>query len=258
MSYAVMELLEGESLRARLASGPLPLRKAVDIAAQIAHRLAAAHAKHIAHRDLKPENVFIATDGTVKILDFGLARQTEDASSGAPDAPTVAPATEPGVVLGTVGYMAPEQVRGERSEHRSDVFALGCILHEMLTGRRAFDRGTAAETMTAILREEPSPPVSTVPGVPPALEEEFSTAASRNVRTSGFSRLAISPSRSSRRSTRGAVRAPAWPGPCGPAPLEHWCRPARNTRPQAPRSACSRRGGLSRRRPTARHRSFIS
>jgi eukaryotic-like serine/threonine-protein kinase len=169
MTYAVMELLEGEPLRSRLASGPLPLRKAVDIAAQIARGLAAAHDKHIVHRDLKPENVFIATDGTVKILDFGLARQTTEPLPGSETA-TMAPVTEAGIVLGTVGYMAPEQVRGERSDHRADIFALGCIIHEMLTGHRAFERGTAAETMTAILREEPSPPVSTVSGVPLAVE----------------------------------------------------------------------------------------
>ena len=169
MTYAVMELLEGEPLRSRLASGPLPLRKAVEIAAQIARGLAAAHDKHIAHRDLKPENVFIATDGAVKILDFGLARQTSEPVPNS-EAATMAPVTEAGIVLGTVGYMAPEQVRGERSDHRADIFALGGILHEMLTGHRAFERGTAAETMTAILREEPSPPVSAVSGVPLAVE----------------------------------------------------------------------------------------
>jgi Tol biopolymer transport system component len=171
MTYAVMELLEGESLRSRLGSGPLPLRKAIETAAQIARGLAAAHDKHIAHRDLKPENVFIATDGSVKILDFGLARQTSEPDS---DAATMARVTEPGILLGTVGYMAPEQVRGERSDHRADIFALGCILHEMLTGRRAFERGTAAETMTAILREEPSPPVSAVASVPPGVERILS------------------------------------------------------------------------------------
>jgi eukaryotic-like serine/threonine-protein kinase len=169
MTYAVMELLEGESLRSRLASGPLAPRKTVEIAAQIARGLAAAHDKHIAHRDLKPENVFIATDGNVKILDFGLARQTSELLPGSETAPTAA-VTGPGIVLGTVGYMAPEQVRGERSDHRADIFALGCIVHEMLTGHRAFERGTAAETMTAILREEPSPPLSTVSGVPLAVE----------------------------------------------------------------------------------------
>ena len=126
-----------------------------EIAAQIARGLAAAHDKHIAHRDLKPENIFITGDGSVKILDFGLARQTGAPIPSAADSATMAPSTEPGVVLGTVGYMAPEQVRGEPSDHRADIFALGCILYEMLTGRRAFQRDSAPETMTAILKEDP-------------------------------------------------------------------------------------------------------
>ena len=170
VSYAVMELLEGETLRARLASGALPSRKAVGIAAQIARGLAAAHEKHIAHRDLKPENVFIGSDGAVKILDFGLARQTMDSGPAGSDAATLASVTERGVVLGTVGYMAPEQVRGERSDHRTDIFALGCILHEMLTGRRAFERDSAAETMTAILKEDPSDPAAAGVSIAPAVQ----------------------------------------------------------------------------------------
>ena len=157
ITYAVMELLEGETLRARLAAGALPPRKAVEVASQVARGLAAAHDRHIAHRDLKPENIFITTDGSVKILDFGLARHTGQTTSTltVSDSVTVAPATEPGVVLGTVGYMAPEQVRGETSDHRADIFALGCVLYEMLAGRRAYQRDTAAETMTAVLKEDP-------------------------------------------------------------------------------------------------------
>jgi serine/threonine protein kinase len=159
VSYAVMELLEGETLRARLASGALPLRKSLEIAVQIARGLAAAHDRHIAHRDLKPENVFITSDGQVKILDFGLARHTDaSAARAAQDSPTRPPATEPGVVLGTVGYMAPEQVRGGSSDHHADVFALGSVIFEMLTGRRAFQRDSGAETMTAILKEDPLDP----------------------------------------------------------------------------------------------------
>ena len=154
-TYAVMELLEGETLRARVSSSPLPLRKAVDVGAQIARGLAAAHDRHIVHRDLKPENVFLTTDGTVKILDFGLARTTGPAGFTGLDSPTVAPDTQPGTVLGTVGYMAPEQVRGEAADHRADLFALGCVLYEMISGRRAFRRDTAAETLTAILRDDP-------------------------------------------------------------------------------------------------------
>jgi hypothetical protein len=168
--YAVMELLEGESLRARIAGGPLPVRKAVDIAAQIARGLAAAHDKQIAHRDLKPDNVFLTPTGGVKILDFGLARDTSAASDLTRlESATMAPATTPGTVLGTVGYMAPEQVRGEPADHRSDLFALGCVLYEMLTGKRAYKRETAAETMSAILREDPPDPSTVNVTVPPGV-----------------------------------------------------------------------------------------
>ena len=154
VAFAVMELLEGRSLRERLAAGPIPLRKAVEYAAQTAHGLAAAHEKGIVHRDLKPENLFVTTGGQVKILDFGLARQGPSSAQD-DDSPTRARDTDPGTVLGTAGYMSPEQVRGAAVDHRSDIFSLGCVLYEMLTGRRAFRRDTAAETMTAILREEP-------------------------------------------------------------------------------------------------------
>ncbi|MCI4348371.1 MAG: serine/threonine protein kinase, partial [Thermoplasmata archaeon] len=157
ISYAVMELLEGETLRSRLVGGEaLPVRKAVDHAVQIARGLAAAHEKGIVHRDLKPENVFVTGDGRVKILDFGLARQAAASLEGDDTrSPTVTPGTEPGTVLGTVGYMSPEQVRGHAADARSDIFALGAVLYEMLSGRRAFSRETAAETMTTILKEEP-------------------------------------------------------------------------------------------------------
>jgi hypothetical protein len=161
LTYAVTELLEGETLRDRLTSGPVPVRKAVDIAAQIARGLAAAHDRGVVHRDLKPANVFLLTDGHVKILDFGLARQTLAAvGSGVTE---TAAATDPGTVLGTVGYMAPEQVRGQAVDARADLFALGAVLYEMLTGQRAFPGATAADTMTAILREDP-PELSTVRG----------------------------------------------------------------------------------------------
>jgi len=151
--YVVTELLEGETLRQRLGTGhPLPMRKAIDIAAQVARGLAAAHDKHLIHRDLKPENIFLVDDGRAKILDFGLARQMPS-PSGASE--TLAAATGEGIVMGTVGYMAPEQVRGQPIDARADVFAFGCVLFEMLTGQRAFRRDTAAETMTAILRDDP-------------------------------------------------------------------------------------------------------
>jgi hypothetical protein len=168
VSYAVMELLEGESLGQGLADGPLPPRRAVDYAIQIARGLAAAHDKGIVHRDIKPENVFITVDGRVKILDFGLARQDSPVIAGPTLAPTLNIPTEPGAVLGTVGYMAPEQVRGGTVDSRADIFAFGALLYEMVAGRRAFQRETAAETMTAILREDP--PETAMAGVPPAIE----------------------------------------------------------------------------------------
>ena len=154
-TFAVMELLDGETLRERLTHGALPVRKAVDITIQIARGLAAAHAKGLVHRDLKPENVFLVADGQVKILDFGLAKSADADSVGSGATETQAAMTDPGTVLGTVGYMAPEQVRGHAVDARTDLFALGTLLYEMLTGDRAFRRDTAAETMTAILREDP-------------------------------------------------------------------------------------------------------
>jgi Tol biopolymer transport system component len=154
--YVVTELLEGETLRSRIATGALSTRKAIDYAMQIAHGLAAAHEKGIVHRDLKPENLFVTKDGRVKILDFGLAKlkQREEGSEKT-DLPTATAGTEPGVVLGTLGYMSPEQVRGQAADQRSDIFAFGAILYEMLSGKRAFHGATAADTMSAILKEEP-------------------------------------------------------------------------------------------------------
>jgi serine/threonine protein kinase len=140
LSYAVTELLEGDTLRERLAAGRLPARRAVEYAQQIAEGLAAAHEKGVVHRDLKPENLLLTAGGKVKILDFGLARQAAGVGTGDTSSPTLTRTTEPGTVLGTVGYMAPEQVRGEPADHRADVFALGTVLYEMLGGRRAFAR----------------------------------------------------------------------------------------------------------------------
>jgi hypothetical protein len=166
VSYAVMELLDGETLRERLAEGPLPLRRVIDYSVQFARGLAAAHDRGIVHRDLKPENLFVTADERCKILDFGLVRRETVAPAG--DATVSVPRpTDPGTVMGTVGYMAPEQVRGEPGDHRSDIFAFGAVLYEMLTARRAFQRDTAAETMTAILREEPAPLPGSAAGVPP-------------------------------------------------------------------------------------------
>jgi len=170
--YLVTELLEGETLRERLGRERLPWRKAVEIAAAIADGVAAAHGKGIVHRDLKPENLFITRDGVVKILDFGLARREAEMPLQYTKTLTSAGAavTAPGAVLGTVGYMAPEQVRGEPADARSDIFALGCVLHELLTGQRAFARATAAQTLAAILTEPVPEPSSVVTGASPELD----------------------------------------------------------------------------------------
>jgi len=169
--YVVSELLEGETLRERLRSGALPQRKALDYAIQIARGLAAAHEKGIIHRDLKPENLFITKDGRVKILDFGLAKLTQtDPSSQTSMATATHGATEAGVVMGTAGYMSPEQVRGLTLDPRSDIFSFGAILYEMLSAKRAFHGDTAADTMSSILKEEPAELSETNRNVSPALE----------------------------------------------------------------------------------------
>src|SRR5262249_27817141 len=148
--YLVSELLEGGTLRELLARGPLPTRKAIDYGVQTARGLSPAHERGITHRDLKPENMFVTRDGHIKILDFGLAKVTQFPSGSPDDAPTVSWDTAPGIVVGTAGYMSPEQVRGHRADHRTDIFAFGAILYEMLSGNRAFRKSTSAETMTAI------------------------------------------------------------------------------------------------------------
>ncbi len=170
--YVVQELLEGETLRARLSGGALPVRKAIEQAVQIARGLAAAHEKGIVHRDLKPENIFVTRDGRLKILDFGLAKLTQSEIPGGQQTnlPTASAGTEPGVVLGTLGYMSPEQVKGKPADQRSDIFSFGAILHEMLSGTRAFHRDSAAETMSAILREEPPDLSATNKSIQPGLE----------------------------------------------------------------------------------------
>jgi len=168
VAFAVMELLDGETLRERLGSGPIPTRKAVDFAVQIARGLAAAHERGVVHRDLKPENLFVTRDERVKILDFGLAKRTPS-----PDAETMEldeNRTGPGTVLGTVGYMSPEQVRGEEADGRSDLFSFGSVLYEMLSGKRAFRGDSAVETMSAILKEEPPELAATGRDLPPGLD----------------------------------------------------------------------------------------
>lgn len=211
--YAVMELLEGQTLRERLDAGPLPVRKTIEIALQIAHGLAAAHTKGLIHRDLKPANVFVASNGHVKILDFGLAKALvvdADASetiAGRPDD------TSPGIVVGTVGYMSPEQIKGAKVDQRTDIFAFGAIVYEMLTSRRAFARPSSAETIAAVLNED----VAEVPAalaVPPPLERIVRRCLEKNPdeRFHSAHDLGISLEALADRSTSSSVSTSAVPG----------------------------------------------
>ena len=170
--YLVTELLEGCTLRDRLADGPMPARKAVELAVQVAHGLAAAHEKGIIHRDLKPENIFICRDGRAKILDFGLAKLSAPEIGGDATVTTLnlSPQTAVGVTMGTAGYMSPEQVRGEKSDQRCDIFSFGAVLYETLSGQRAFEGRTAADRSSAILKEDPPDLLTTTKNVPTALD----------------------------------------------------------------------------------------
>jgi serine/threonine protein kinase len=224
--YVVQELLEGETLRSILAGGKPSQRKALEYAAQIAQGLAAAHEKGIVHRDLKPENLFVTNDGRVKILDFGLAKltQMEGSTDSGTNLPTETKGTEPGVVLGTLGYMSPEQVRGKPADGRSDIFSFGAILYEMLSGRRAFRGDSAADTMSAILKEDPPDLSVTNQSVSPGLErivrhclEKSPEQRFQSARDLGFDLEALSgtsasslaasaaPARSTRRPARAAL-----------------------------------------------------
>ena len=186
--YIVSELLMGGALRQTLEHGPLPVRKAIEYGVQIAHGLAAAHEKGIVHRDLKPENLFVTKDGHIKILDFGLAKLRSQpldlggAGDGVGDgvAPTQTKPTEPGMVMGTVGYMAPEQVRGKTVDHRADIFAFGAILYEMLAGKRAFQRPTSADTMSAILNDDPPGISQVAQSTPPGLQRVVHRCLEKN------------------------------------------------------------------------------
>jgi serine/threonine protein kinase/Tol biopolymer transport system component len=178
--YLVSELLEGETLREQLKRGPQTVRKAIDFGVQIACGLAAAHEKGIVHRDLKPENLFVTRDGRVKILDFGLAKLTQPPSSSEYGDLKLTRGTEPGVVMGTVGYMSPEQVRGQTTDHRADIFAFGAILYEMLAGKRAFQKPTSADTMSAILNEDPLGISQITPSTPPALQRVVHRCLEKN------------------------------------------------------------------------------
>src|SRR5262249_8199222 len=156
ITYAVMELLEGETLRDRLKRGPMSWREAVEVGAAVADGLAAAHSRGVIHRDLKPENLFLTADGRVKILDFGLARMLPIGDPASETGPYISAQSTPGTVMGTVAYMSPEQVRAQPADARSDVFSFGSVFYEMLTQERPFQRHSAAETMTAILHDEPA------------------------------------------------------------------------------------------------------
>jgi len=170
-AYAVTELLEGETLSAKLASGPIPAKQAIDYALQVAKGLAAAHERGVVHRDLKPDNLFVGRDGHVKILDFGLAKRHEKVAPGEEtSAPTASGHTEPGTVMGTVGYMSPEQVRGLPLDHRTDIFSFGAILYEMLSGQKAFKKDNAVDTMSAITRDDPPDLSTSGRNISPALD----------------------------------------------------------------------------------------
>jgi len=180
-AYVVSELLEGDTLRKGIGGTPLAQRRAIDYALQIANGLAAAHEKGIIHRDLKPENIFVTNDGRVKILDFGLAKLTQlDGNQAQTDVPTRRVDTDPGVVMGTVGYMSPEQLKGRVVDQRSDIFSFGAILYEMLSGQRAFHRESVAETMSAILREDPPDLSETNERISPALERIVNHCLEKN------------------------------------------------------------------------------
>jgi hypothetical protein len=215
--YIVTELLEGETLRERLATGGLGVRRAVECAAQVARGLAAAHDRGIVHRDLKPENLFLTRDGLVKVLDFGLAKLGRPGEEGLGTKAETLSGTSPGTVLGTMGYMSPEQARGLVADRRSDVFSLGAVLFEMLTGRRAFKGATPADTLSAILREDPTEGVAPGPELPQGLlrvvrrclekapEDRFQSARD----------LAFALEGATGETTEGLV-------PPGPAPRRRW------------------------------------
>ncbi|MEK7830822.1 MAG: serine/threonine-protein kinase, partial [Acidobacteriota bacterium] len=170
LSYAVMELLEGETLRGRLQRGAMGWREAVNVGSAVADGLSAAHAKNIIHRDLKPENLFLTGEGQIKILDFGIARVKRTVKPDSETLTSPSDTTRPGLVMGTLGYMSPEQVRGKAVEAPSDIFSLGCVLYEMVAGERPFAGETGAEVIAAILKEDPPRLAESVKDVPPELE----------------------------------------------------------------------------------------
>jgi serine/threonine protein kinase len=270
LHYVVSELLEGETLRKRLAGSSLSVRKALDYAIQIAHGLAAAHEKRIVHRDLKPDNIFVTRDGQVKILDFGLAKRAPTQLGGNESTWSLseyAPGTDPGSVMGTIGYMAPEQLQGRPVDVRSDIFSYGAVLYEMLAGRRAFRGENPADTMAAIIQREPTELSQIRPEVTPGLErivarclEKRPEERFQSARDVAFAFEALSAGSGSGRhfggrSGDGAAARP--PASCSPSP---WAVPSwpgvsrRRTRspcssgsassgdPSAPRDSCPTAG----------------
>jgi Tol biopolymer transport system component len=221
--YIVTELLEGETLRQRLSAGGVPVRKTIDYAIQMARGLAAAHEKGIVHRDLKPENLFLTNDGRVKILDFGLAKLRAEKEPGSQTDLQTISGTEPGVVLGTMGYMSPEQVRGKSADPRSDIFAFGTILYEMLSGQKAFRGDSAADTITAILTKEPPDLAQTNRDVHPGLDRLVRHCLEKNAEERFQSARDIAfdlESLSGLSAATGAVPGPA------PRPKKRWLVPA--------------------------------
>ena len=250
-SFIVMELAEGRTLRSLLASGPLATRRLLEVGVQVADGLAKAHAAGMVHRDLKPENVMLTGDGLVKILDFGLAKLDPATSPSASDEQaTLERLTEPGTVVGTVGYMSPEQAGGDAVDFRSDQFALGAILYELATGRGPFQRRTPAETITAILREEPASLGSLNPQTPPGLarivERCLAKAPSRRY-ASSLDLARDLREELERQLELGRGRAGHWRPPAALAPRRNRARPGRGGRggvaPAASRSS-SRRGPI--------------
>ena len=249
--YAAIELLEGDTLGTRIGTSPLPLRTALDYAVQIARGLAAAHGRGIVHRDLKPGNIFVTPDNQVKILDFGLATQAVADQS---DESTRLAQTERGTVLGTVGYMSPEQARGERADERSDIFSFGCVLYEMVSARRAFTGDSRIETLHAILKENPPDLAASGRDIPPALdrlimhclekapESRFQNARDLVFALENLTDVSARPTGATpaRHGPRDAARSqPSSPPSSSPAAAALWWMASRDTPPSEPKPAAA-------------------
>ena len=258
--YAVTELLEGDTLRARMGEHALPVRKAIDFGVHIVRGIAAAHERGIIHRDLKPENIFITKDGVVKILDFGLAKATGPLAGATADAGETRIAdTAVGTVMGTVGYMSPEQVRGQPLDHRTDIFSFGAVFYEMLTGRRAFRGDSHVETMNAILKEDPPEFAEINPNLPGSLDRIVRRCLEKQPadRFHSAHDLAISlealsgtSNATQRRRSGGRDRRAAADGGCRSQRSRPPCSPSAPPR-SSPAGCCRRRSRGRRRSSTA-------